>query len=155
MSRTDEARPSSPYEAMERELPEEHPIDATVERRIPQRKLRRRMREAGERLMQALGERRGLWMRLEELLGLYHSRREETYFNLGYDHGVAAGRVEGLRALDNQTSPDAQSLADQLRELAIQADVSRTEKVAALLEAAWALVLDLSPNRTNHNRRTR
>jgi hypothetical protein len=84
-----------------------------------------------------------------------HSRREETYFNLGYDHGVAAGRVEGLRALDDQTSPDARSLADQLRELAIQADVSRTEKVAALLEAAWALALDLSPNRTNHNRRTR
>lgn len=49
-------------------------------------------------------------------------------------------------------SPDARSLADQLRELAIQADVSRTEKVAALLEAAWALALDLSPNRTNHNR---
>ena len=49
----------------------------------------------------------------------------------------------------------ARSLGDQLRELAIQADVSRTEKVAALLEAAWALALDLSPNRTNHNRRTR
>jgi hypothetical protein len=155
MSRPDEARPTSPYQAMERETPEEHPIDATVERRIPQRKIRRRMREAGERLMHALGERRALWMRLEELLGLYHSRREETYFNLGYDHGVAAGRVEGLRALDDQTSPDARSLADQLRELAIQADVSRTEKVAALLEAAWALALDLSANRINHNRRTR
>ncbi|MDF1524641.1 MAG: hypothetical protein P1P87_17700, partial [Trueperaceae bacterium] len=151
-----EGQPMSPYQAMERELPEEHPIDATVERRVPQRKLRRRMRDAGERLMQGLGERRGLWMRLEELLGLYHSRREETYFNLGYDHDVAAGRVEGLRALDDhQTSSDARSLADQLRELAIQADVSRTEKVAALLEAAWALALDLSPNRTNHNRRTR
>ena len=25
----------------------------------------------------------------------------------------------------------------------------------ALLEAAWALALDLSPNSTNHNRRTR
>jgi hypothetical protein len=155
MSHADDGQSTSPYQAMERELPEEHPIDATVERRVPQRKLRRRMRDAGERLMHALGERRALWMRLEELLGLYHSRREETYFNLGYDHGVAAGRVEGLRALDDQTSPDARSLADQLRELAIQADVSRTEKVAALLEAAWALALDLSPNRTNHNRRTR
>jgi len=154
MSHTDEGRSPTPYEAMERELPEEHPIDATVERRIPQRKLRRRMRDAGERLMQALGERRNLWMRLEELLGLYHSRREEAYFNLGYDHGVAAGRVEALRALDAQTSPEAQSLADQLREIAIQADVSRTEKVAALLEAAWALALDLSANCTNH-RRTR
>jgi len=99
MSRTEDEQPTSPYQAMERETPEEHPIDATVERRIPQRKIRRRMREAGERLMYALGERRALWMRLEELLGLYHSRREETYFNLGYDHGIAAGRVEGLRAL--------------------------------------------------------
>lgn len=154
MSHTREGRSTSPYEAMERELPEEHPIDATVERRIPQRKLRRRMRAAGELLMQALGERRNLWIRLEELLGLYHSRREEAYFNLGYDHGVAAGRVEALRALDDRSPPETRSLADQLREIAIQADVSRTEKVAALLEAAWALALDLSANCTNH-RRTR
>ena len=65
---------------------------------------------------------------------------------------MAAGRVEALRALDDRSPPETRSLADQLREIAIQADVSRTEKVAALLEAAWALALDLSANRTNHQR---
>jgi hypothetical protein len=155
MSGADDSRRPTPFETMERETPEGHPIDEAVERRIPQRKLRRRKIEAGERLMKALGDQRGLWLRLEELFALYHSRREETYFNIGYEHGLAAGRVDALRARDGETSPGARSLADRLRELAVQADISRAEKVAALLEAAWALALDLVPHRNDLSRRPR
>lgn len=155
MSGADDSRRTTPFDRMEHEVSEGHPIDEAVARRIPQRKLRRRKLEAGEQLMKALGEHRGLWLRLEELFALYHSRREEAYFNVGYEHGVAAGRVEGLRALDGQTSSDARSLADRLRELAVQADVSRAEKVAALLEAAWALALDLVPHPNHLSRRHR
>jgi len=138
--------PPDPYHALERDMPEEHPVDAAIERRVPQRKLRKRMRQASDRLMQALGDQRHLWLRLEELLGLYRSRREDAYFNLGYEHGVAAGRVQGLRALDG-SSIDGQSLADRIRELAVQADVDRGQRIAALLEAAWALALDLDLDR--------
>lgn len=140
-------QPPEPYDALERDVPEEHPIDAAVERRVPQQKLRRRMRQASERLLHALGDRRHLWLRLEELLGLYRARREEAYFNLGYEHGVTAGRIEGLRAIDGSLPPEACPLADQVRELAVQADLDRRHKVAALLEAAWALALDLGANR--------
>ncbi len=140
-------QPPDPYDALEREMPEEHPVDAAIEHRMPQRKLRRRMRQASDRLMQALGDRRDLWLRLEELLGLYRARREEAYFNLGFEHGVTAGRVEGLRAVDGSIPPEALPLADQLRELAVQANIDRGNKVAALLEAAWALALDLGTNR--------
>ena len=58
--------------------------------------LRRQILPATDRLMEALGEKQHLWLRLDELLGDYRIHREAAYFDLGYEHGRAAGRTEGL-----------------------------------------------------------
>lgn len=57
------------------------------------------MRGLSDRMIAALGEDRGLWLRLEALLGDYHSHSEQAYFNIGYEHGLAAGRGGALEAL--------------------------------------------------------
>lgn len=45
---------------------------------------------------------------------------------------------------------DVQPLAEQLRELAVQANLDPGHKVAALLEAAWSLALGLGTNRSTN-----
>ena len=137
-----------PYDAVNHEPPEEHAVDRAIERLMPLKKLRRRVHRAIDELMDALGERRHLWLRLEELLGQYRTRREEAYFDLGYEHGAAAGLASALRALTSSaaTGPAfrrARELADTVRDLAVQADLPRALTVAALLETAWSLSLGL------------
>ena len=92
-------RPPTPYESIEHPETEEHPVDAAVERRLPQKKLLRKMRRLTDRMMAALGDERWLWLRLEEVFGDYHLQREETYFNIGYEQGLTTGRAEALRVL--------------------------------------------------------
>jgi hypothetical protein len=60
---TDEHR--SPYLALNPDLSDEHPVDVLVEKRAPQRRLRRRIRRASRQLMQVLAGRRDLWLGLE------------------------------------------------------------------------------------------
>ena len=134
---------------------DEHPVDATVTRRLPQRKLGRRIRELSDRVLSALGDRRDLWIDLEELMNRRHAEREEAYFDLGHELGVVAGRSEGHRALDDRCSPSAHRLADHVRAIAVHTDVSPAERVTALLEAAWALAQDLVPDDPKHPRRKR
>jgi hypothetical protein len=147
-------RPSA-YRALEPQASDEHPIDSTIARRLPQRGLRRRIRGATARLLLVLKDRHVLWLDLEELLRHFYARREEAYFDLGYERGLLAGRAEGHRVLDDRSSPRAFRLAEHARELAAQADVSPAERVTALLEAAWALAHDLIPDEPKHPRRKR
>lgn len=136
-----------PYDMVNHEPSEEHAVDRTVQRLRPLKKLRRRIRHATDELMDTLGERRHLWLRLEELLGQYRAHREEAYFDLGYEHGAAAGLASALRVLSSTaTAPAflrARELADTVRDLAVQADLPRALTVAALLESAWSLALGL------------
>ena len=137
-----------PYDMVNHEPPDEHAVDRAVQRMRPLKKLRRRIRYATNELMEALGERQHLWLRMEELLGQYRAHREEAYFDLGYEHGAAAGLASALRVLSNSatTAPAflrARELADTVRDLAVQADLPRALTVAALLETAWSLSLGL------------
>jgi len=148
-----------PDDAADHEPPEGHAVDRAIERRLPLKKLRRRIRAATDELMSALGERKRLWFRLEELIGDYRGRREEAYFDLDYQHGVAAGRAESLRALADAATArtrtgETRAFADTIRDLAVQADLPVPLTVAALLETAWALALGLpdDPATRNHRR---
>lgn len=142
-----------PYEAVHHEPPEGHAVD----RRLPLNKLRRRIRRATDEMIAALGDRRHLWLRVEELMGERCARREEAYFDLGYEHGLAAGRAEALRTLvDAAPAPapgNARTFADSIRDLAVQAQLPLPLTVAALLETAWALALGLSDNPAIRNHR--
>jgi hypothetical protein len=139
-------RSPTPYEAVEHAPTEEHPVDAAVERRLPQKELLKRIRRLSDQMMTALGDKRYLWLRLEELLGDYHINREQACFNIGYEHGVAAGRVDALRVLaprskSGSVTDDSRIFADRVRDLAVQAELPLSLAIASLLETAWALVL--------------
>jgi hypothetical protein len=141
------SRPASQYREIDHRHGEEHPIDAAVERRLPQKKLRRRIRKTIDRVMEGLGDERRLWFRLEDLQGVYHSRREETYFDVGYEQGLAAGWAEamwvrGVPCITASHTDEARILTRRIRDIAVQADLAPPLTLSAILEAARAIALD-------------
>jgi hypothetical protein len=136
------AVPVRSYEDMGDELDDEHPVDALVDRRLDHVALRRRIRATTDRLMEALGEEHDLWLRLEELLGELHSDREAAYFDIGYEHGRAAGRAEGLADGGPRAAHAYRALAQHVREAAVNAGLPDAQATGALIEAAWALLAD-------------
>jgi hypothetical protein len=130
------------YEDMGDEVDDEHPVDALVERRLDHAALRRRIRAATDRLVEALDEEHDLWLRLEELLGEQRLDREAAYFDVGYEHGRAAGRAEALAERGPHGTAAYRDLAQRLREAAVNAGLPHDSATAALLEAAWAILAD-------------
>lgn len=124
---------------------EVHPVDAAIERRLPHRSLRRRLRAATDALMTALGPRRKLWFPVEQLKSRYHAEREEEYYRLGYEHGATAGRAEALSARTPRGTRAQRDLASWVRDITVEAHLPLHLKVATLLETAWALVLGHEP----------
>ena len=115
---------------------EEHAVDVLVRRDPRVRAIGERVRQAMHAFDKALEPRqRKKWLGLEELLSERAASREESYFDEGYAHGLAAGHAEGMKS-----TPAARALAAQLRDHAIQSGRPREAALAALLEAAWALV---------------
>lgn len=139
--KTTAPRAGRSYRNMGNEAEEEHPIDVAVERRLDHGDLRRQIRAATDHLMEALGDEAHLWLRLEELLAEYRHDREEAYFDIGYEHSRAAGRAEGLAEGRVRAAPGYRSLAQRVREAAVNSDLPPDQATAALIEAAWALVL--------------
>jgi len=119
---------------------ERHPVDDLVQRDPRQRALRERIRRASRKLDRALGPRRDDWLDLESKLAELAAWREEAFFEIGHEHGFAAGRAE-----DMASTPAARSLAAALRDHAIQSGLPRETALGALLEAAWALATKRTP----------
>lgn len=132
--------PARAYEDMDGDANEEHPVDVLVDRRLDHAALRRRIRAATDRLMEALGEEQDLWLRLEELLGEQRLDREAAYFDIGYEHGRAAGRAEALADGRPRASTAYRELARRVREAAVNASLPPGQTASALLEVAWALI---------------
>jgi hypothetical protein len=136
-------RRQNPYRAVEHPPGEEHPVDVAVERRLRHAAMRRRILRITERMMKALGDKRRTWLELEELLNDYHAQREEMFFCVGYEHGHAAGLTKVLRKSAGKVlTRESIEFSDRVRDLATQCHLPRRLVVAALLEAAWALVLN-------------
>lgn len=89
----------SPYQAADRAGDGEHPVDLEVHRRLPQEEARAKIRRLSDRLMEALGDERELWLELEALLNDYRCNREEVYFDVGYERGCARGVIDILRSV--------------------------------------------------------
>ena len=145
--------PAGPYAALGRERDDEHPVDLALERLAPLRELRARIRDAARRLAKALGERREPWLEVEALLNDYRVAREEACFDLGFEHGLAAGRAQALRRTASPQDREALALADRIRDEALLAGLPAAAVVTALLKAAWALVLGLADQPTPTGRR--
>ena len=122
---------------------EEHPIDILVATRLPQTDLKENILDTVDAIRVALRKHPSLWMELEEKLNEYNTARNEEYFNIGYEHGVAAGRAHALDSLRANTSPDTQKLAEQLRALAKNNALPASTIVAVLLEVTWTLAHEI------------
>ncbi len=136
-----------PFQALWPTSHDEHPVDLTIEQRLPQRRLRTKLRRAQVRILEALGAGRALWLEFDELNDLRYALREEAYFNLGYEQGLAAGRANALRVRGGLQAPGARLTADLARIVAVQSDVPAAVRVSALLEVAWGLAREIPTNR--------
>lgn len=132
-ARRDHYREADPAES------EVHPIDEEVERRLDHRALRRRIIAAQGRVMAVLGERRHLYLRLEELVGQRHGEREKAMFNVGFEQGLVSGRADALAAMLRNQGGRGRALAARLAQLATSAGLEPPRALAALLEVAWAM----------------
>jgi hypothetical protein len=120
---------------------EARPIDEELERRVRHGGLRKRIIAAQGRVMAALGDRRHLYLRLEELVGHRQGEREEAIFNIGFDQGLVRGRADALATVLRNQGARGRALATRLAQLATNAGLEPSRTLAALLEVAWAMAL--------------
>jgi hypothetical protein len=118
-----------------------HPIDDELDRRVRHRGLRKRIITAQGRVMAALGDRRHLYLHLEELVGHRQGEREEALFNIGFEHGLVRGRADALATVLRNQGARGRALAARLAQLAMTAGLETSRTLAALLEVAWAVAL--------------
>jgi hypothetical protein len=119
--------------------PGEHSVDEEVERRTGSEPLRRKIVAAQDRLMAALGERRPLYLALEELTGQRTEEREAEMFNVGFERGYLEARRDAV-AVGWRRTTRGRALAKRITQLALDSRLSQPHAIAALLEVAWSLL---------------
>lgn len=120
---------------MEHATEEGHPIDNAVARRVRHVAQRKQLLRLQDRVLARLGDDRKPFLDLEELRGCVSAEREEAYFHLGYEHGLADERARGRRGTEK-----ALALATELRERIVQAHLPPQQSALGLLECLWAIV---------------
>ena len=113
---------------------EDHPIDLVVERRLDRlapKKLARRERE----VMGSIDK--TLVLELEALRSDISNDREEAFFNVGYEHGLADGLARARRG-SIRLSKEVQQFVTETRERMVQLEAPE-QATLGLLECLWAL----------------
>jgi len=113
---------------------EEHPVDLVVERRLDRRapeELARRERE----VMASID--RALVLELEALRSDIRNDREEAFFNVGYEHGLADGLARARRG-SIRLSEEVQQFVAETRERVVQLEAPG-QATLGLIECLWAL----------------
>jgi len=122
---------------MEHPTEEGHPIDSAVARRVRHVAQRKQLLRLQDRVLARLGDDRKPFLDLEELRGCVSAEREEAYFNLGYEHGLA-----DERARDRRGTEKALAAATEIRERIVQAQLAPQQAALSLLECLWAVLAD-------------
>jgi hypothetical protein len=113
---------------------EDHPIDAAVKRRVPQEAAQKQLVRLQKEVEIQLRDRKP-FIDLETLRNNLGMDREEAYFNVGYERGLAEGAA---RASPFTRSAKGKQLAREVRDLAVQAQLPPGEVVAVLFECLCA-----------------
>jgi hypothetical protein len=117
---------------------EEHPVDLAVERRLDRRapeELARRERE----VMASLDK--TLVLELESRRSDIRNDREEAFFNVGYEHGIADGLARARRG-SLRLSKEVQQFVAETRERMVQLEAPG-QAALGLLECLWAALARL------------
>jgi len=113
---------------------EDHPIDLVVERRLDRlapKKLARRERE----VMGSIDKM--LVLELEALHSEISADRDEAFFNVGYEHGLADALARAHRG-SIPLSKEVQQFVTETRERMVQLEAP-WQAALGLLECLWAL----------------
>ena len=113
---------------------ENHPIDLVVERRLDRlasQKLARLERE----VMGSIDK--TLVLELEALRNAISADREEAFFNVGYEHGLADSLARARRG-SIRLSKEVQQFVTETRERMVQLEAP-CQAALGLLECLWAL----------------
>ena len=115
---------------------EDHPIDLAVERRLDRlapEELARLEREVTGRIA---GDKQPV-LELEALRNAISADREEAFFNVGYEHGLADGLARARRG-SLRLSSEVQQFVTETRERMVQLEAP-WQAALGLLECLWAL----------------
>lgn len=126
------------FQRMEHEAEEGHPIDLVVEKRVQHRAARKRLIDLQNKILQRLGDDKKPFFALEELRMHVSAEREEAYFDVGYEHGLADALATERRGRA-RLSAEAGQLATEFRERIVQSQVPTRDALLALLECVWAV----------------
>jgi hypothetical protein len=129
---------TSYFHRMERQGDDAHPIDLAVRRRVPQTAAQKRLVQLQARVRELLGNDADTFGELEMLLIDIRMEREQAYFDLGYEHGLAAGAVRQRRAARDS---EARQLARDVRERVVQAQLPLGRAALGLLECLREVLL--------------
>ena len=132
-------RRHNPFREMDDNTGEAHPLDLVARSRMPEG-LENDIRVASKKLLAALGNQQQPWLDLEALLNEQRQAYGEILYNLGFEHGFTAGNAEAFSRLRSEPNVgEYLTLSSSLRKKALLSQLSPGLRVAALLEAAWAL----------------
>jgi len=92
-------------------------------------------RKSGAGVVDALGRRRRLWFRCEQLLGRLASRQQVADFDVGVALGAAAARADQI-----PSRSAVRKLADRLIREAIVTNTPREDVATAAVMAVWAAI---------------
>jgi hypothetical protein len=124
------------YNEWEREPGQEHPIDLLVRQRVNRRDLERSAARYSGAILKALGKQSALWHRYEVVKGNLTRLREETYFDLGVEHGLAVAAMNGLQS----RTPAVERLTKRLLQLVRTEGLNAVESTTAIVLVVWTLL---------------
>lgn len=129
------SHPPNYFRQMEKDSEDdEHPIDVAFKRRFPQEATQRELVRLQKQVERQLGDRKP-FIALETLRNNNEIDKQEAYFNIGYECGLAEGVA---RANPFTRGAKGRQLATEVRALAVQAQLSPGEVVAVLFECLCA-----------------
>lgn len=115
---------------------DDHPIDVAVKRRVHHETAHKQLVRLQKEVEIQLRDRKP-FIDLETLRNNLEIDKQEAYFNVGYEHGLAEGIA---RANPFTCSEKGKQLARDVRALAVQAQLDPGEVLSALLECLGAVV---------------
>jgi len=115
---------------------EDHPIDLVVERRLDRLASEKLARLAREVMGRIEGDKQPV-LELEALRNAISTDREEAFFNIGYEHGLADSLARARRG-SIRLSNEVQQFVTETRERMVQLEAP-WQAALGLLECLWAL----------------
>jgi len=116
---------------------ENHPVDLVVERRVRDRLAREKLARLEREVRGRIEGDKGPVLELEALRNAISADREEAFFNVGYEHGLADALARARRG-SIRLSNEVQQFVTETRERMVQLEAPK-QAALGLLECLWAL----------------